>query len=36
MECNSKGDRRLNDTVGLVIIGLMLVGLLYYIQRWLS
>ena len=28
--------KTLNDTIGLVIIGLMLVGLLYYIQGWLE
>ena len=24
----------MNDTIGLTLIGLMLIGLLYYIQRW--
>ena len=27
---------KMNDTVGLTLIGLLLIGLLYYIQRWLK
>ena len=27
---------KMNDTVGLTLIGLMLVGLLYCIQMWLK
>ena len=26
----------MNNTIGLTLIGLMLIGLLYYIQRWLE
>ena len=27
---------KMNDTVGLILIGLFLIGLLYYIQGWLD